>query len=213
MQLSGNDGCNKRPANKKGCMVMEKLEKVELIREKTGVSYDDANAALEASNGDVLDAIIFLERVGKAQPQTASYTTTGTDTTFGAPVSPEMVEAQNAYQQQSKRSKFGEYMKRIGEEIKRLVRASIDITFVIERHGNRVIALPVLVLVLAVFLWWAAIPLLIVGLFFDCHYHFEGIKRVTVDVNDVMDKASEVADSIKRDVTGTTDNDGTNGNE
>jgi translation elongation factor EF-Ts len=55
---------------------MDKLEKVELIREKTGVSYDDANAALAASNDDVLDAIIFLERVGKAQPQSASFTST-----------------------------------------------------------------------------------------------------------------------------------------
>ena len=189
-------------------MVMEKLEKVELIREKTGVSYDDANAALDACNGDVLDAIIFLERVGKAQPQTASYTTTGSDTTFGAPISPEMAEAQSAYEQSSKRSKFGEYMNKVFEEFKRLLRASIDTTFVIERHGSRLIALPVLVLVLAVFFWWAAIPLLIVGLFFNCHYHFEGIGRVTVDVNDVMDKASDVAESIKRDIT-----DSNNGNE
>ena len=185
---------------------MEKLEKVELIREKTGVSYDDANAALEATNGDVLDAIIFLERVGKAQPRSASYTTTGSDTTFGAPISPEMAEAQSAYEKSSKRSKFGEYVNRIFEEVKRLLKASIDTTFVIDRKGSRLIALPVLVLILAVFFWWAAIPLLVVGLFLDCRYHFEGIGRVSVDVNDVMDKAGDVADSIKRDITEQSDN-------
>ena len=116
-----------------------------------------------------------------------------------------MAQAQTAYEQSSKKSKFGEYMTRIGAEIKRLIRAGLDTSFVIERKGQRLIALPVLVLVLAVFFWWAAIPLLIVGLFFDCHYRFEGIGRVTVDVNKVMDKASEVADSIKSDVMNDTE--------
>ena len=35
---------------------MEKLEKVELIREKCGVSYEDAKAALDACGDDTLDA-------------------------------------------------------------------------------------------------------------------------------------------------------------
>ena len=37
---------------------MDNLEKVEKLREKTGVSYEEAKAALEATNYDVLDAII-----------------------------------------------------------------------------------------------------------------------------------------------------------
>ena len=40
---------------------MDNLEKVEKLREKTGVSYEEAKAALEATNYDVLDAIIYLE--------------------------------------------------------------------------------------------------------------------------------------------------------
>ncbi len=39
---------------------MEKLEKVELIREKCGVSYEDAKAALDACGDDTLDARPFL---------------------------------------------------------------------------------------------------------------------------------------------------------
>ena len=201
MYLSGKQG-GREPRQGKD-MIMDKLEKVELIRQKTGVSYDDAKVALEASNDDVLDAIIWLERLGKATAQSASYTTTAA--AEPTPISPEMAQAQTAYEQSSKKSKFGEYMTRIGAEIKRLIRAGLDTSFVIERKGQRLIALPVLVLVLAVFFWWAAIPLLIVGLFFDCHYRFEGIGRVTVDVNKVMDKASEVADSIKSDVMNDTE--------
>ena len=39
---------------------MDQLEKVEKIREKTGVTYEEANAALDAAGGDVLDALVYL---------------------------------------------------------------------------------------------------------------------------------------------------------
>ena len=178
---------------------MDKLEKVELIREKTGVSYDDAKVALEASNDDVLDAIIWLERLGKATAQTASYTTTSTEP---GPVSPEMVQAQTAYQQSSKKSKVGDYFSKILDEVKRLLKKSVDTTFVAEHNGERVIALPILIVILGIFLWGATLWLLIIGLFFGLRYHIEGVSRMTVDINQMMDKAGEVAESIKDDVMG-----------
>ena len=46
---------------------MDNLEKVEKLREKTGVSYEEAKEALEANNYDVLDAIIYLEKKGKVK--------------------------------------------------------------------------------------------------------------------------------------------------
>ncbi len=39
------------------------LEKIELVKEKTGASYKEAKAALEETNGSVVDAIIKLESV------------------------------------------------------------------------------------------------------------------------------------------------------
>ena len=44
---------------------MNQLERVEKIREKTGVTYEEAKEALEAAGGDVLDAIVYLENQGK----------------------------------------------------------------------------------------------------------------------------------------------------
>ena len=46
---------------------MDDLEKVETIRTKCNVSYTDAKAALDAADGNVLDAIIWLESQGKTQ--------------------------------------------------------------------------------------------------------------------------------------------------
>ena len=34
---------------------------------------------------------------------------------------------------------------------------------------------------------------MIIGLFFDCRYHFEGVDKVTVDVNDFCDRAANGA--------------------
>jgi len=41
------------------------LEQVDEIRERTGVSYSEAREALEQANGDVLEAIIYLEAKGQ----------------------------------------------------------------------------------------------------------------------------------------------------
>lgn len=40
---------------------MENLEKVDIIRERTGVSYKEAKEMLEISNGDLVDALIGIE--------------------------------------------------------------------------------------------------------------------------------------------------------
>lgn len=42
-------------------MDMERLEKLDIICERMGVSYGEADAALEKSGGDVVKAIIYLE--------------------------------------------------------------------------------------------------------------------------------------------------------
>ena len=79
---------------------MDDLEKVETIRTKCNVSYTDAKAALDAVDGNVLDAIIWLESQGKTQ------TTSAHAATESAPVdepSAEMVAAQAAYEKSSKR--------------------------------------------------------------------------------------------------------------
>ena len=37
------------------------LEKIELVKDRTGVSYKEAKEALEAADGSVMDAIIAIE--------------------------------------------------------------------------------------------------------------------------------------------------------
>ena len=47
---------------------MDKLEKIERLRERAQVSYDEAREAYEQADGDLLDALILLEKQGKDRP-------------------------------------------------------------------------------------------------------------------------------------------------
>ena len=44
------------------------LEQVERLREKSGLSYEEARDLLERCHGDLLDALIELERQGRLRP-------------------------------------------------------------------------------------------------------------------------------------------------
>lgn len=45
---------------------MDQFEKVEKLKERANVTYEEAKQALEASEWDILEAMIYLEKQGKA---------------------------------------------------------------------------------------------------------------------------------------------------
>lgn len=175
-------------------MIMEKLEKVELVREKCGVSYQDAKEALEACGYDVLDAIIWLENAGKADNQTASYETVGS---AGTEASPEMRQAQQEYHENSKKRKANEAWSSFRSGARGVIREGWRLTFIAEHKGEQVVSIPLLIVVIGLFVWGASLWLLILGLFFGFRYRIEGAEPTTFDVNDAMGKAADAAESIK----------------
>ena len=57
---------------------MASVETVEKLRARAGVSYDEAREALDVSDDDVFDALIWLEKNGKTKPPgVSSYSTEG----------------------------------------------------------------------------------------------------------------------------------------
>ena len=58
------------------------LEKIDIIRDRTGVSYKEAKEALEVASGDVVDALISIEDTGSrkwAETVTESISVKGTE--------------------------------------------------------------------------------------------------------------------------------------
>ena len=175
---------------------MEKLEKVEKLREKTGVSYEDAKEALEANEYDMLDAIVYLEKAGKINDQqSARYEThhTTTDST-----TQDFAKAQQAYEQSVNSSSVGDVLNKFFAWCGRILKKSLETSFIIHHKDQQVIKAPVLVLVLALlFAFWITVPLLIIGLFCNCRYHFEGVESVTFNINEMCDKAADSVDEAK----------------
>lgn len=58
------------------------LEQVDKVRERTGVSYAEAKNALELTNGNILEAIIFLEDKSKESYEDSIGSENGTEGTF-----------------------------------------------------------------------------------------------------------------------------------
>ncbi len=175
---------------------MDKFDKVEKLREKAGVSYEDAKNALEACEYDMLDAIIYLEKEGKIPDSKANrYETDGTENDKTAQ---EFAKAQADYEKSVKDSSFAGTANKFFDWCGRVLKKSIDTSFVIKRRENQIVKVPVLVLILALFFaFWIIVPLLIVGLFCECRYHFEGIDSVNIDINDMCDKAADSVDNMK----------------
>ena len=174
---------------------MDNVEKAELLRSKTGVTYERAWAALKANDYDVLESLVYLEKLGEINGDNiAKYTTTGSKS------SKEFENAQKSYEKSCKSSSFGETMKKLGEWFVDLIKKGCDTTFEVTKGDKKFVAVPVIVLVIGIlFAFWVVIPLLVVGLFFDCRYKFIGFEKTSFDINDVCSKASDTAATIKND--------------
>jgi hypothetical protein len=186
---------------------MATLEQVEKLREKANVSFEEAKAALEACNDDLLDAIIYLERQGRVN----------------APAGGGYYSSQNTEQQQSGDGScnysqpnyggnFKDTMARFGRFCARIFNIGNTNYLEGEKNGSVMFTVPVTVLViLLIFFFWAVVPLFILSLFFGFHYRFVGVEMGTDQVNKVMDGASDTAEDIKKNFTNN-NNDNNNGN-
>ena len=168
---------------------MDKFEKVERLAVKAGVSYEDAKWALEESNGDMLDALILLERIGKTEPpKKSSYSTQYEDQAEYMPVE----RIADSGSKSSSDGKFKEFCRKAWHEL--------SSNFLIIKHKGELFAkLPLWAMILLILVFWhIGLILLIVSLFFGFTYRFEGGTDLKA-ANDVMEKASGAAEKVKEE--------------
>ncbi len=167
-----------------GVSKMDHFELVEKLREKAKVSYEDAKAALEQNEWDLLDALVYLEKQGKIdQEEAASFTTKQEPRPQAAP-------------QPADEGVFKRIIDALASIINRMNKISLEA----RRRGKTVLTLPLTALaLLLIFLFWVTIPLMVLGLFFGYTYRFQGSDAVGV-VNKAMDKAAGVAENIRTGV-------------
>ena len=170
---------------------------VELLRSKANVTYVEAKAALEASNWDILDAMVLLERQGKVKDKGAAYSTAQD----GEDSEAKKKENKNAHWEFEVNGNFMSAMRRFGRWLRKLIQIGNANFFVVSRHGEEILSLPVTVLVVLLpFLFVPMLILLVVGLFTDFRYSFRGPNLGSDAINDTISKASDMADSFKAEV-------------
>ena len=146
---------------------MERIELVELVREKADVGYTDAKEALDACGDDLLDALVWLEAQGRSQTRTAHVTT-------AAPsegISGEMYAAQAGYARSSQSGLrvLTRWLGSVRDAIVQAVRRGMDTKVVSRRGGDRPLTLPLLGTVLGTAAWLMLVPQALQG-----HYHVWG---------------------------------------
>lgn len=174
---------------------MATLEQVERLREKANVTYDEAKAALEACNNDLLDAIIYLEKQGKVKSEGGFYSSAGNTQEAASAEIPREEPGDET-------GGFSDLLRRFGAFCVKILRKGNENLFEVYRDGEKRTSMPVTVLVLLlIFAFWITIPLVIVGLFFGFRYRFSGPDLGKNVVNDPMESAAKAAEELKNSMT------------
>ena len=169
---------------------MDKLEKVEKLRERANVSYEEAKAALEANDWDLLDAMVALEKSGKTDsPGQEQYSTSYDQQT-------EYISVKSTVEEQQKKEqpRFG---RSLGEAMQSFFRICRENAFCIRRHGDLMLRIPLFAAVIIILLTWRfTIPMILISLLFSFRYSIEGADELR-EVNSFMESAGEAAESLR----------------
>lgn len=180
---------------------MTTLEQVEKLCAMGNISYEEAKAALNAANGDLLEAIIYLEKQGKVHaPTGGGYYSS--EKIIDASVEPAKDDYWKKHDQKSdKGNAFISFLKKAGEFCLKIFRKGNTNSFEVLKGEEIKASFPITVLaLLLIFAFWVTIPLLIVGLFFGLRYRFVGPEFKSNTVNDAMNSAADAAEEIKKSI-------------
>jgi len=168
-----------------------------------GVSIEEARDALAEAGDDLLEAVIILERRGKIKPPAGGEKTA--DTPPPADDKPPRRERANRERPRNETppgESFSQMVNRFLRFLGRLIHKGNVNKLEVERRGEHIMSLPITLMVIFFFihpLFWLMCVLLIVGLFFDYRYSFQG-PNMGDRVNGVMDSAADTARTIKNDI-------------
>ena len=162
---------------------MTHFEMVEKLCEKANVTYEEAKLALEASNWDLLDAVVFLEQEGKVKKGTSHHSTQSEPQEEEAPPKAAPLRTQ---------------LKKLWRLFLKLVRIGNENHLVVSHKGSQVFSLPVtVVVVLMICSCMSVLVAVAVSLFFGVRYSFKGEHLGKESVNNAMQKATDMVEQVK----------------
>ncbi|MBQ6456378.1 MAG: hypothetical protein IJJ31_04550 [Mogibacterium sp.] len=188
---------------------MDNYQKIDQIINKTGVSYEDAKAALEGCGWDMIDAVISLEREGKVNKETVEHTVE--NAAEAVEIIPEVTVEKSADDGSSGNQDYSgnagsaedapKSKPKLWTRIKRILTKNRMV--VLKSSGQQIADLPIWIPVLALIaFFWATLILAVLAMIFGCRFHFEGEDLGKTNINNTMDKATDYAEKVKNDLAG-----------
>lgn len=167
------------------------LEQVERLREKADVSYSQAKEALAYSEGNLLDALIYLEEQGVIpRPEGTCYSTRSEVPPIAGPILEDGRQKAGQGETGPKRGIF--------QRVRCLL---LENELEVWRKDRPVTALPVLILIiLLIAAYMIVIPMVVLSLFFGFRYRFSGPDLERDGLNHVMGGVADTAADLGRQV-------------
>lgn len=166
---------------------MERNEIIEVLMEKSKVSREVAVDALERCSWDLLEAITYLENNGQGKKDEQ-------------PIIIEVKEEKDNKNHGEKFGGIGEVIGRMFKFIGKIIKKGNDKYFEIKKDNEKPIRISLTVsILLLVFLWVPTIALLVIGLFCGYRYSITGGNSNYENVNTILNKVSNSAETIKKD--------------
>lgn len=180
---------------------MVTIEMVEKLCKYGNISFSEAKAALEHTDGNMLEAVIMLERQGKikAPINNGEFQNGSWKSNYYHANGDYNKDNQEQYYYDGRKfkSQFKKFIKWCGKMIQKGNRNYIEVV----HKGEVAISVPITVfVVLLAFFFWVITPLLIIGLFCNCRYAFRGPDLGNKAVNNASDYVSNAAEGLKNKV-------------
>lgn len=178
---------------------MATLEQAEKLCAMANITYAEAKTALDAANGDLLDAIVYLEKQGKVQaPAGSGYYSSAKAGDAQTESSGECSRDKQQFNSNGEHT-FGSFLKKACQLCLRIIRKGNANSFQILSGEEVKAAFPLTILaLLLIFAFWVTIPLIIIGLFFGLRYRFVGPDFGSNKINQAMDNAADAAQDFKK---------------
>ncbi len=179
---------------------MPSMEQVDKLRAYADISIEEARDVLVEAGGDLLEAVILLEKRGKVKPPSSGGYTSERDTSSRQETPPRPEYAPPKKEGESFSQMIGRFCRWLG----RVIHKGNSNTLEVNRYDKHILSLPVTALVLLlIFAFWCVVPLLIIGLFFEFRYSFKGPDMGRDQVNDAMNSVAGAAERLKKEVKDT----------
>lgn len=162
---------------------MTNVEMIEKLSQKAGVTREVAEEALKESGWDILDAMIYLEKCKNANNVTAARGYSSANKTE---------DTQKEEFKKKEDITANQYVNRV-------IAWGLDNSIIISQNKVKIVELPIVFFILILIISFSLIiVLMIVGLFFDFQYSFAGPQLGRKNINCVMKKLYDFAQSIKQ---------------